>query len=234
MKYKEVLAQLEALADPEAVRGRARFGISTENTYGIAIPVLRKLAKGVGADHALAQQLWASGIHEARILASLVDDPAEVTAEQAERWVNGLDSWDVCDGCCGNLFYAATFAYEKAIEWSQRDEEFSKRAGYALMASLAWKDKRAPDSRFVPFLAAIVAGAADERNFVKKAVNWALRQIGKRSPGLNRQAIAAARELQQTSSRSARWVAADALRELTGEAVQRRLQARPVRTGAVR
>ncbi len=228
MKLQETLARLRALADPQAVRGMARFGISLDGTLGVTVPALRKLAQELGKDHALAQRLWESGIHEARILAALVDEPEMVSGEQAERWVRDLDSWDVCDQWCANLLWATPFAYDKAVEWSEREQEFVRRAGFALMASLAWKDKGASDGRFEPFFAAIVAGARDERNFVKKAVNWALRQIGKRSPHLNRRAIATAQGIQRLDSRSARWIASDALRELTGDAVQERLRRRRV------
>ena len=201
----------------------ARFGINPENTFGVSIPVLRKLAKEIGRSHELAQQLWNSGFHEARILASMVDSPDEVTEEQMESWVKDFDSWDVCDQCCMNLFGKCRFAYQKAFEWSSREEEFVKRAGFVLMARLAVWDKKAEDSQFVAFLPVIQREAGDCRNFVKKAVNWALRQIGKRNPALNKRAVAVAEEIQKLDSRIARWVASDALRELTSEAVQKRL-----------
>lgn len=223
MRYKQIIDRLTALANPEAVAGMARFGINPNNTLGVSIPALRAIAKEIGKDHALAEQLWASGIHEARILAGFIDVPGMVSEEQMERWVVDLDSWDVCDQCCGSLFDKTPFAYTKAIEWSERSEEFVKRAGFALMAALAWHDKRAADEQFAPFFPALVRGATDERNFVKKAVNWALRQMGKRNANLNRLAIETAREIQRIDSRAARWIASDALRELTSEQVQRRL-----------
>ena len=223
MHYNEIIQRLKSLADPEAVKGMARFGINPENTYGVSIPNLRSIAKEVGKDHTLAQELWASGIHEARILASMISDPKMVTEEQMEAWVRDFDSWDVCDQVCMNLFEKLPLAWRKIADWSEREEEFEKRAAYALLASLAWHDKRATDERFVELLPVIIKGATDERNFVRKAVNWALRNIGKRNLSLNQAAINTAREIQRIDSRAARWIAADTLRELTSEAVQKRL-----------
>ncbi len=202
----------------------AHFGINPESALGIKIPVLRGIAKELGKDHELAQDLWESGEHEARILASMIDDPKLVTEEQLERWAADFNSWDLCDQCCGNLFDRTLFAYEKALEWSSREAEFVKRAGFALMAYLAVHDKKAPDEAFESFYPAIVGQARDERNFVKKAVNWALRQIGKRSRSLNESALAVVAEIEQLDSKAARWIAADARRELTGEKVQARLR----------
>ena len=224
MKSAEVLKRLKAWANPQNVTGMARFGINPESTLGIPIPKLRGLAKDIGVDHKLAHALWASGIHEARILAGMIDDPALVTSAQMERWVKAFDSWDVCDQVCMNLFDKTRLAHSKALVWSKREAEFVKRAGFALMACLAWHDKTAGDAAFLKFLPAIQRGADDERNFVKKAVNWALRQIGKRSRKLNREAIRTAREIQKLDSRAARWVAADALRELTSPAMRGRLR----------
>jgi len=225
VEREDILERLRSLANPEAVAGMARFGINPENTYGISIPVLRKMAREIGRDHALAQELWSSGVHEARILASMIDDPHLVTEEQMERWAADFDSWDVCDQCCGNLFDKTTLAYRKAVEWAARDEEFVKRAGFALMAWLAFHDKRVPDEPFLEFLPVIKRESVDGRNFVKKAVNWALRHIGKRNAALNIMAIQAAEEIQATGSKAGRWIAADALRELTSEKVQERLRA---------
>jgi 3-methyladenine DNA glycosylase AlkD len=225
MECESVLERLKSLANPEAVAGMARFRINPENTYGISIPVLRKMARETGRDHLLAQQLWSTGVHEARILAGMVDEPRLVTEEQMERWAAEFDSWDVCDQCCGNLFDKTEFAYRKAVEWAARDEEFVKRAGFALMAWLAFHDKRAPDEAFLAFLPVIKRESADGRNYVKKAVNWALRQVGKRNTALNIMAIEAAREIHATGSKPGRWIAADALRELTSETVRERLHA---------
>ena len=225
MECEDILQRLKALANPEAVAGMARFGINPENTYGISIPVLRKMAREIGRDHALAQELWSSGVHEARILASMIDDPRLVSEEQMDRWAADFDSWDVCDQCCGNLFDKTEFAYRKAVEWAARDEEFVKRAGFALMAWLAFHDKRVPDEAFLAFLPVIKRESIDGRNFVKKAVNWALRHIGKRNAALNITAIQTAKEIQAAGSKPGRWIAADALRELTSDKVQERLRA---------
>jgi len=224
MNCGDVLQRIKDLADPRAVEGMARFGINTENTYGVSVYVLRDMAKKIGKDHELAQQLWESGIHEARLLACFVDRPELVTEDQMERWVKDFDSWDICDQCCSNLFDRTGMAYDKAVEWSRREEEFIKRAGFVLMAALSVHDKKAADAVFLDFLPLIKREAFDERNFVKKAGNWALRQIGKRNMNLNKAAIEAADEIKKLDSKSARWIASDALRELTGEKVQRKLR----------
>ncbi len=223
MKYEEAIRRLKALCDPKAVEGMARYGIKPDKALGISIPNLRKMAKVAGRDHALATELWASGIHEARILAGMVEDPGAVTEQQMEAWVAEFDSWDLCDQVCMNLFWLTPFAYDKCFQWSARGEEFVKRAGFALMARLAWSDRSATDERIAGFLPVIKKEATDERNYVKKAINWALRQIGKRDIALNRLAIEAACEIRELDSKAARWVAADALRELESEAVQKRL-----------
>jgi 3-methyladenine DNA glycosylase AlkD len=223
-KISEILSELKSLSNPEAVAGMARFGINPNNTYGVSIPNLRRMAKEIGKDHLLAQQLWASGIHEARILASMVDKPDMVTEDQMESWVKDFDSWDVCDGCCMNLFEKTESAYRKCVEWSSREEEFVKRAGFVLMARLAVSDKKAEDKQFINFLPIIKREATDNRNFVKKAVNWALRQIGKRNINLNQIAIKTAKDIQKIESKAAKWIAADAIRELESKAVQDKLQ----------
>jgi 3-methyladenine DNA glycosylase AlkD len=221
------------MANPADLDGMARFGIQTSNSLGgIAMPRLQKLAKEIGKDHQLAGQLWASGIREARLLACMVADPKATTREQMERWVADFDSWDVCDTCCGYLFDRTSVAYSKALEWSSREEEFVKRAGFALTAFLVVHDKKAPDEKFMQFLPVIKREATDDRNFVKKAVNWALRQIGKRNMRLNLAAIETAQEIREIDSRSARWIAADALRELKGDAVQARLNSKTKQTDA--
>lgn len=224
MEVDKILSKLKSLSDPKAVAGMARFGISTSKACGVSIPALRKIANEAGKNHKLAQELWASGIHEAQILAGMVDDPALVSGAQMEKWANEFDSWDVCDQCCINLFDKTRFAYEKAVEWSKRDEEFVKRAGFVLMAVLAVHDKKAKDDAFLKFLPLIERESADKRNFVRKAVNWALRQIGKRNLSLNKAAIKAAKEIRKMDSKDAKWVASDALRELTSKAVQDRLR----------
>ena len=224
MRYEDVIARLKAEANPANVAGMARYGINTHDTLGISIYTLRPIAKEIGRDHQLALELWDSGVHEARILASYIDDPRLVTEEQIERWVSDFDSWDVCDQVC-DLFGRTPFAYRKAFEWSERKEEFVKRAGFVLMAELAAHDKEASGEKLAQFLPVIARESIDERNFVKKAVNWALRNIGKRDRYLNGLAIETARQIQQTpGSKAARWIASDALRELTSEKIQARLR----------
>ena len=212
MDAKVVLGKLKGMANPRNVEGMARFGINTQNTLGISMKELRLIARGLH-DHQLALDLWASGIHEARILAALVDVPKQITEEQMESWVADFDLWDVCDQVCIGSFRRTPFAINKAVEWSARPEEFVKRAGFVLMATLAVHEKKAPDELFLDFLLIIAREAADGRNFVKKAVNWALRQIGKRGGVLREAAIQTAQALRQSESAAARWVAADALRE---------------------
>ena len=219
MTSREIVKRLESLANADNVAG-----MNAKGTLGVPIPVLRKLAREIGKDHALAAELWATGIHEARMLAGFIDDPRLVTARQMDRWVRDFDSWDVCDQVVSNLFDKTEHAYAKAFEWSGTEAEFVKRAGFVMMAALAVHDKRADDAKLAAFLPVIEGAACDERNFVKKAVNWALRQIGKRSRGLNRLAVESGRRIQSLDSRAARWIAADALRELTGEAVQAKLK----------
>ncbi|MCX6776130.1 MAG: DNA alkylation repair protein [Candidatus Micrarchaeota archaeon] len=222
-KTGEILRKLKSMSDPKAVEGMARFGINPHDTYGVSIPNIRKIAREAGEDHSVANELWESGVHEARILAGMIDDAELVTEGQMERWIKDFDSWDVCDQCCSNLFDKTRFAHKKAVEWSRRDEEFVKRAGFVLMACLSVHDKLAKDEDFIKFLPIIQREARDERNFVKKAVNWALRQIGKRNLKLNTAAIESARRIQKMDSKSARWIASDALRELTSKAVQKKL-----------
>lgn len=224
MQLDEILRKLESLADPKAVEGMARYGITSKNVYGVSAPNLRAIAKEIGRNHVLAEQLWSSGVYEARIIAGLIDIPEMVTEEQMERWVKDFDSWAVCDGVCSVLFDKTKFGYRKTVEWSERREEYVKRAGFVLMAALAVHDKKALDKEFLKFLPIIKRESTDERNIVKKAVNWALRQIGKRNARLNKEAIRIAEQIRRIDSKSARWIASDALRELTSPAVQKRLR----------
>lgn len=184
------------------------------------------MARRIGTkNHALAEALWNTGLHEARLLATIVDDALVITEEQMERWVSAFDSWDLCDQCCGNLFDKTPYAWDKAVEWSEREPEYEKRAGFVLMACLAVHDKKTPDERYLPYLDIIKREADDRRNFVRKAVNWVLRQIGKRSVWLNRAARETAQEMLAQGGRNI-WVASDALRELTSEKVQAKLKGR--------
>ena len=222
IKSDEIIKSLKSLANPSNVAGMVRYGISPAGTLGVSMPALRAMAKDMGLSHGLAEDLWGSGIHEARILAALIDDPKQVTVDQMDRWVLDVDSWDICDQLCNNLFRKTPFAYEKAAAWSGHSETFVKRAGFVLVACLAVHDKDAGNEAFAAFLPVIVRQANDERNFVKKSVNWALRQIGKRNQELNRLALATAREIGMGDTKSARWIAADTIRELTSEKSQYR------------
>jgi len=223
-RARDVVRALERMGDRSRLDGIARFGIDTGRAVGVTVTELRRFARDLGHDHELAAGLWASGVHEERLLASLVDEPAMVSKAQMEAWVADLDSWDVCDGVCGNLFDRTPFALDKAVEWSSREPEFQKRAAFALMASAAVHRKDLPDAAFASLLPVIRAQPIDERNYVKKAVSWAPRQIGKRSSGLNSRAVRTAEQIERIDSRAARWVARDALRELRSDAVQARLR----------
>lgn len=229
-----LIQRLRASADPAVVSGMKRFGIRTQRALGVSMPTLRGIAREVGTDHLVAGELWKSGIHEARILASLIDEPDEVTEAQLERWVSQFDSWDLCDQCCANLFEKTPFAYSKASAWARRQEEYVKRAGFALMARLAVSDKNAPDRRFLPFLNLIRHEANDKRDQVRKAVNWALRQIGKRNRTLNLLALEYAQKMIDPESHRLQWVATDAIRELASPAVKRRIQKDAGRRGTRR
>ena len=202
----------------------AKFGMSVEGRLGVSVPELRKLAKEVGRDHRLAQSLWKTGIAEARIVAAFVDDPAAVTSAQMDRWVKDFDSWDVCDQACLSLFDKSPLAWQKIPRWAGREQEFVKRAAFALIAGLAWHDKQAADQRFTDLFPILMKGADDDRNYVKKAVSWAIRNIGKRNPKLNRAAVKLAKDIQRMDSKASRWVAADAIRELQSDVVRRRFK----------
>src|SRR5712692_4565838 len=225
-RCEAILARMAAIGSPRNVAGQARFGIAVVKAYGLNAAQMHGLAGEAGRDHALAEALWGSGVHDARHVAALVADPAQVTEEMMERWAGDFASWDVVDTCCCYLFCRTRFGWKKALEWSRRREEFVKRAGFSMMAYLAVHDKTAPDAKFLKLLPVIRRHAQDERNFVRKAVNWALRQIGKRSLMLNRAAIAAGESISKLDSRAAHWIAADALRELRSDAVQKRLRER--------
>lgn len=214
MTSDQVIANLKHHANAQAVEGMARFGIRPARALGISIPTLRKMAKAMGRNQALAVALWASGIHEARILASMIAEPQLVSVELMEAWVNDFDAWDVCDQVCENLFDKTPYAYQKAKEWCQQEQEFVRRAGFVMMAELAVHDKQTQDEAFAQFFPLIKQYAGDERNFVKKAVNWALRQIGKRNSHLRTLALECAYEIGDMDSKTARWVARDAIKEL--------------------
>jgi 3-methyladenine DNA glycosylase AlkD len=220
MTSDQIIANLKQLANAQAIEGMARFGIRPAQALGISMPTLRKMAKEIRRNQALALALWDSGIHEARILASMIAEPQLVSAELMEKWANDFDSWDVCDQVCGNLFDKTPYAYQKATQWCQQEREFVRRAGFVMMAELAVHDKKAQDEAFMQFFPLIKQHAGDERNFVKKAVNWALRQIGKRNSHLRTLALECASEIQDMDSRTARWVAKDALKELQAKEIK--------------
>ena len=233
------MAELAGRGSERDRDGMARYGINVRNAFGVSVYELRRVAKGLGRDHELALALWETGNHEARLLASMVDDPALVSPAQMDAWVTQFDSWDVCDQVTSNLFDKTACAYDKVNEWSTAEDEWVKRAAFATAAALAVQDKKAPDERFVAILALVRREAGDGRNFVKKAVNWALRNIGKRNAALHAAAIESAEAIlasaealaaagrRDPAARSARWVARDALRELRSEKVLRRVRAGP-------
>ncbi len=222
MDYEEIIKKLQSLANPENVKGMARYGISQKNNLGISIYQLRPLAKEIGRNHSLALKLWDSKIHDARLLACFIDDSAKVTSKQMDAWADDFDSWDICDQACTSLFDLSLLAYEKVYQWADHEKEFVKRGAFSLIAGLAVHDKTATDKKFEEFFPIIIKHSIDERNYVKKAANWALRNIGKRNLYLNKKAIEIAKEIQKINSKSARWIASDAIRELTSNKIKRR------------
>lgn len=211
------------MANPKNAEGMARFGINPKYALGISVVDLRKIAKGIDKNHQLSLKLWSSKIHEARILASMVGEPSKVTEKQMDEWIAEFNSWDLCDQVNMNLFDKTQFAFKKAVEWTKRKPEFEKRAGFSLMACLAWHNKGSPDSKFIKFFPYIKRESTDERNFIKKSVNWALRQIGKRNKNLNKEVIRVAKEIHKIDNKTAKWIANDALRELTSDKLKKRL-----------
>jgi len=216
--------RLQKIGDPKAIPFMAKFGITPEQTYGVKVPHLRSIAKDYRKNHELALALWEINNRETRILATMIDDPKQLTEDQMEAWAMEFDYWEICDQACMNLFEKHQLAWQKAIEWSYHVNEGKKRAAFVLMARLAVSDKKAKDKQFEPFFPLIIKESTDERNLVKKAVNWALRQIGKRNRELNQQAIQVAEQIITLESKSARWTATDAFRELNSDAVQERLK----------
>lgn len=221
----EVMKALKNLSHPEHIAGKSRWNITAKNQMGITIPSLRLLAKKIGKNHALALELWKTGFHEARILAGMIDDSHLVTSTQMDNWTADFDSWDICDQTCGNLFDKTKYAYTKIDQYVKDPREFVRRTAFTLMATLAVHDKKSSDAVFKKFFPLIQKYATDERNFVKKAVNWALRQIGKRNETLRNEAVASAEKILKIDHPAARWIARDALRELQSDAVQNRLRA---------
>jgi 3-methyladenine DNA glycosylase AlkD len=222
----ETLERLRAVARSENLAGMARYGIEVSSALGVPIPELRAIAKGIGHDHALALALWRTGVHEARILASMIDDPAATTVRQMDAWARTFDSWDVCDQVCANLFDRTPHAIDRIRAWAPRPETFVRRAAFATLAGLTVHRRDVSDAELRSFLPLIERASDDDRNYVRKAVSWALRQIGKRNPALNADALAAAERIRGRGTRAARWIASDVLRELTSETVRGRLERR--------
>lgn len=223
-KAGSIIKELKSLSNPVNVAGMARFGISSHKTFGVSIPELRRIAKESGKNHKLAIDLWKSGYHEARIIASLTDEPEKVTSGQMDSWAGDFDSWDVCDQCCSNLFDKTPFAYDKIKKWSSSKKEFVKRAAFALLAVMAVHDKKAGDDVFVKFFPIIKRESTDERNFVRKAVNWALRSIGKRNEILRKKALKLSKDINKIDSKTAKWIAADVIRELESRSIINRVK----------
>jgi 3-methyladenine DNA glycosylase AlkD len=221
-----ILAELRALGSDANRAGMTRFGINTERAFGVSMTAIKPLARRFRRRHDLAVALWASGRHEARILAALIDDPKLVTRRQMDAWAAEFNSWDLCDQACMKLFAKTPFVAEKAAKWAKDKREFVRRAAFAMIAGYAVGAKAAPDREFLPFLDLIERHATDERNFVRKAVNWALRQIGKRSMTLHHPALALAQRLSASDDKTARWIGKDAVRELTDPAQLERLKRR--------
>lgn len=220
---EQVLAKMREKAVPENRLGMARFGIDTEKALGISMPNIRGVGKEIIKDHSLAQELWDSGIHEVRILASIVDHPKWVSPQQMDQWVLDFNSWDLCDQVCGNLFNRSKYAHEKILIWAEREEEYVKRAAFALIAWRSVHDKKEENSTFIRYLPLIETASNDSRNFVKKAVNWALRQIGKRSVDLHGPALELALDLAQSPDATARWIGKDAIKEFESTKLRQRL-----------
>jgi 3-methyladenine DNA glycosylase AlkD len=214
MNVNEIIGRLKHISDPLHLQGMKRFGIDNSKALGVSMPKVRQLAKEIKQDQVLSLGLWETGIHECRILASMIGDPKLVTIQQMDKWVADFQSWDVCDQVCGNLFDRTPYAVDKALEYSLSEKEYIKRAGFVLMAEFAVHDKKAGDDKFIPLFLIIEREAWDDRNFVKKAINWALRQIGKRNKNLHQLAVECAQRISRQESKAARWIAKDALKEL--------------------
>ncbi|MBI3124271.1 MAG: DNA alkylation repair protein [Ignavibacteriales bacterium] len=224
MTTKQIIAELKKNGNEHNRKGMARFGINVDKAFGVNVPVMRALAKVIGKNHELAIELWKSGYHEARHVAAMIDDPKLVTKAQMNKWVCDFNSWDICDGTCSNLFRKTPYAIEKIFEWCEKKDEYIRRAGFSLMCYVAVHHKTRDDEEFLEFFPLIKKYSVDERNFVKKAVNWALRQIGKRSRFLNEEALKVAKEIHALDSKSAKWIASDAIRELTDPKILARIK----------
>lgn len=223
MELQEIVGRLELLSTPENIEGMARFGITPEKTYAVRIPELRKIAKETGKNHEMALKLWALDFRETKILACMIEDPEMVSSAQMNEWALEFDYWEICDQCCMNLFSKTKFAYEKIFEWGKHEEEFVKRAAFSLLAVLAVHDKKQSDEQFEQYFPLLISASTDNRNFVKKSVNWALRSIGKKNSSLNKSSIDLAEEILAINTKSSKWIASNALKELRSEKVRKKL-----------
>lgn len=219
----QVIAKLKGFENPKTLAGKAHFGINVSKALGLSMPQIRNIAKQITKDHQLAEAMWQADLHETRLIASMIDVPKEVTEDQMERWVVGFNSWDICDQTCGELFDRTPFTTDKIHQWADREEEFVIRASFALIAWQAVHNKKMPDEEFLVYFPLIEAASDDPRNFVKKAVNWALRQIGKRSAYLHAPALECSRQQANSDDKTARWIGKDAVKELSSEKMLMRL-----------
>lgn len=226
LTYGKILKELESMADSKNIKGMARYGIIYNKAYGISIYKLRDIAKTIGKNHELALKLWETGIREARLLAVFLADPKKITPEQMDSWAESFECWDDCDQAATSLFDQTPLAWSKVREWAERDEELVKRAAFSMIAGLAVHDKQASDNDFIKLFPVIKKASTDDRNYVKKAVNWALRAIGKRSKQLNKRAVKLSQDVLKIDSKSAKWIARKALRELESDRIRKRLQSK--------
>ena len=220
----EIFEKLKLKSRKDQLEGMSRYGININKRLGVSIPDIRKIAKEFGKNHLVALELWDVGLADAKITAALIDEPDKVTENQMEEWVKDIDSWDVCDQICMNLFDKTPYAWKKIIDWSKRDEEFVKRTAFSLLACLAWHDKKSDDNKFIDYFPLIKRNATDERNYVKKAVSWALRHIGKRNLNLHKAALKLASEIKQIDSKTSRWIGSDVIKDLNSDSTKRRLK----------
>jgi 3-methyladenine DNA glycosylase AlkD len=221
---KEILEKLKSKSRKDQLKGMARYGININKRLGVSIPNIRKIAKEFGQNHEIALDLWETGYADARITAAIIDEPEKVTENQMDEWVKTIDSWDVCDQVCMNLFDKTPYSWKKIIDWSKSNEEFVKRTAFSLLACLAWHDKNADDSKFLKYFPLIKKNAIDERNYVKKAISWSIRHIGKRNLNLHKAALNLANELKKIENKTAQWIGSDVIRDLNSDSTKRKLK----------
>jgi 3-methyladenine DNA glycosylase AlkD len=221
--YK-IIKELKSKSRKDQLEGMSRYGINIDNRLGVSIPDIRRIAKEFGKNHKVALELWKTGIADAKITAALIDEVEKVTIKQMDEWVKDFNSWDICDQVCMNLFDKTIYAWDKVVEWSNRDEEFVKRAAFSLLACLAWHDKNASNERFIEFFPIIKSNINDNRNYVKKAISWSLRHIGKRNLELHKIVLNFSDEIKKLESKNARWIASDVIRDLNSISTKKRLK----------